>query len=69
LLVTALEARDRAEAVRQVIAREGMTSVTKTTGAIHVHPLLKVEKDSMALFARCWTDLKLDWDGQIDGRI
>lgn len=67
LLTVALEARDRAAEARQVIAAEGMTS-TATKGSLrHVHPLLRVEKDAMTLFARCWHDLSLGWDGQVDG--
>ena len=66
LLTVALEARDRAEAARQTIAAEGMTSTAKKGRLRHVHPWLRVEKDAMTLFARCWHDLGLGWDMQID---
>lgn len=67
LLTTALEARDRAETARVAIEKDGLTSTTKTTGAVHSHPLLKIEKDFRTLFARCWSDLSLGWDGNVDG--
>jgi phage terminase small subunit len=44
LLQVALEALDRADAARQVIAQEGMITTTKTTGAVHVHPLVKLNE-------------------------
>jgi hypothetical protein len=69
LLTTALEARDRAEAARVAIEKDGLTSTTLTTGAIHAHPLLRVEKDFLALFTRCWVELGLGWDAQIDGTV
>jgi hypothetical protein len=67
LLTTGLEARDRAAEARAAIAKDGLTSITDRTKAVHAHPLLKVEKDAQALFARCWTSLKLDWNSRIDG--
>jgi P27 family predicted phage terminase small subunit len=67
LLTIALEARDRAAQASRQIDKDGLTSKTETTGTIHAHPLLKVEKDSMALFQRCWSSLKLDWNNRLDG--
>src|SRR5215213_9377114 len=52
LLTTALEGRDRATQARSQIEQDGLTSKTETTGTIHAHPLLKVGKDSLALFQR-----------------
>ena len=49
------------------IDKDGLTSKTETTGTVHAHPLLKVEKDAMALFQRCWSSLKLDWSSRLDG--
>ena len=60
LLLAALEARDRAEAARLAIAQQGMVNVTETTGAIHLNPLLKCERESKALFAKIWGQLGLD---------
>lgn len=62
ILTTALEARDRAEAARLAIEREGMVSTTRSTGALHVNPLLKVERDNRALFASIWGQLGLGHD-------
>ncbi len=67
LLTVALEALGRATQARLQIAKDGLTTKTETTGALHAHPLLKVEKDSMALFQRCWTSLRLEWSPPIDG--
>ena len=67
LLTIALEARDRASQARQQIAKDGLTSKTTTTGAVHAHPLLRVEKDAQGLFQRCWTSLNLEWSSTIDG--
>ena len=69
LLQTALESLDRAEAARLEIAAVGMTSTTKSTGAIHVHPLVKVERESRALFAAIWRDLSFGFDPKIDGMV
>ena len=66
LLAAALMARDRAEAAREALERDGMTSESKT-GLVHVHPLVRVEKDALALFARIWSSLGLDRRPSIDG--
>lgn len=58
MLLVALEALDRAEAARERIATDGMV-LTSKAGLAHVHPLIKVERDSQALFARCWSSLHL----------
>jgi phage terminase small subunit len=68
LVQTALEALDRADEARKQVEKEGLTTTTKTTGAVHVHPLLKVERDNRALFARIWHgQLRLHWDYRTDG--
>src|SRR5436309_15527299 len=51
LLTVALEALDRAERARLALAAEGMTS-TSGTGVLHVHPLVRVERDAHATFLR-----------------
>lgn len=68
LLTVALEALDRAEEARLILARDGLTATTKTTGAVHVHPLVKVERESRQLFLRAWADLGLGFDSRVDGR-
>lgn len=59
LLVTALEARDRAEEARAIIEREGMVSTTSKSGVHHVHPAVRIERESRALFTKVWTTLRL----------
>lgn len=68
LLQTALEALDRADEAREAIAASGLTTTTKTTGAVHVHPLVKVEREARQQFAKIWSDLHFDFDGKVDGR-
>src|SRR5690606_11000959 len=68
MIQTALEALDRADAARIAVETEGMVSVTKTTGAVHVHPLVKVERECRQQFARIWTELSLNYDSSIDGK-
>jgi len=60
LLQVALEALDRAEEARQAIVAQGLTKTTQGTGAIHVNPLLKVERDCRNQFAGIWRQLRLD---------
>ena len=69
MLRTALECLDRADEAARVIATEGMTSKTETTGAIHVHPLVRIEKESRLTFIRCWDLLGLQWCSETDGRF
>jgi P27 family predicted phage terminase small subunit len=57
LVQVALEALDRAEQASAVLKVEGLTATTATTGAVHVHPAVKVERDSQALFVRIWLQL------------
>jgi hypothetical protein len=67
MVQSALEALDRADAARAEIATVGMTSTTKTTGAVHVHPLCKLEREARQQFVTTWDRLHLGWDPQIDG--
>lgn len=69
LVQTALEALDRADAARAVLEVEGMVTTTKRSGVAHLHPLLKVERESRQLFARIWHgQLYFHFDSQLDGR-
>lgn len=68
MVTTALEARDRAEECRLTVDREGLTTTTETTKAIHLHPLLKVERENRQLFARLWMQLNLHFKPTVDGR-
>jgi len=66
LIQIALESLDRANSVAEVIARDGMTTTTKTTGAVHINPLLKLEYDNRQLFSKIWLELSLGWSNEID---
>jgi P27 family predicted phage terminase small subunit len=59
VLTAGLEAFDRAADARKAIKRDGMVSVSGT-GIPHVHPLLKVERDSRQQFVAVWKSLGLD---------
>src|SRR5262245_54860243 len=65
LLLSALEVLDRIDQARGIIAREGMTTTTKRSGAVHVHPLVKVEMESRRLFSKMWGQLCLAFDPTI----
>ncbi len=59
LLLTGLEALDRADEAKAIIDSEGLTIVTESTGMARAHPLLKVEKDSRAQFVKVMISLGL----------
>ncbi len=61
LFQTALEALDRADMARETLEHQGMTFKTETTGAVHSHPLLRVERDARGQFASIWKALGLDY--------
>jgi hypothetical protein len=63
----ALEALDRADGARLAISEQGLTTVTKTTGAVHINPLAKLEREARAQFLSAWTALHLTWDCALDG--
>lgn len=67
LFQAALEALDRADEARATVTTEGMVSITKTSGVVHMHPLLRVEREARGQFAKIWSDLRLTWDHSIDG--
>src|SRR5262245_42181221 len=69
LLEEALRARDRAEEFRLLIATQGLVETTKTTGMVHMNPLVRAEKDARALFAKLAGLLTLQWDSMVDGRV
>ena len=62
LFQSALEALDRADQARQLIEAEGMVSKTTTTGALHIHPATKLEREARAQFAKIWGMLRLTWN-------
>lgn len=64
----ALRVLDRAEEFRVLLTTQDLVTLTKTTGALHVNPLVKAEKEARQLFAKIWTSLHYEWDPSIDGR-
>ena len=68
LVIVALDALDLADECRARVQAEGMTSTTKSTGAIHVHPLMRVEKEARSTFSKIWGQLNFQWNHTIDGR-
>lgn len=67
LLQAGLEALDRADEARELLSAEGLTTVTETTGAVHLNPLVKLERESREQFMKAWRQLNFDWDNKIDG--
>jgi len=60
LLQTALEAYDRALEARQVVDREGLTWESETSGAIHAHPAVKIEREYLAIVVKVFNQLRLN---------
>ncbi|MFC1660556.1 hypothetical protein ACFL3S_03680 [Gemmatimonadota bacterium] len=60
LLNEGLRARDRAEEARRTLAAQGVT-FTSDSGVVHVHPAVRIEKDSTGIFIRVWNQLGLNW--------
>ena len=67
LFQVALECLDRADQASAAIDEAGLTFVTKSTGAVHINPLVRIEKDSRAAFAKTWQVLGLEWFTALDG--
>ena len=59
LLESAFRSLDRAESCRAQVAREGVTVVTERTGAVHVHPAVRVEAEARREFRISWRALGL----------
>ncbi len=66
LVEEALRSLDRADAARLAVAVEGMTSTTESTGAVHVYPLVKVERENRAAFMRAWMELGFAFQVDVD---
>ena len=66
LILAALESLDRADAARAIIDKEGMLLLPGEgqRGIAHCHPLLKVEKDSRALFAKLWVQMHMQYEAR-----
>ncbi len=63
LLQTALELLDRLDSCRRELDAAGsLTTKTLTTGAVHIHPVLKTEFELRKQFAAIWSQLGLSVD-------
>lgn len=62
----ALEALDRADEARKIIDGEGLVNITKTTGAVHINPLTKLEKESREHFLKAMKTLNLHFESNLD---
>ena len=69
LIEQALHALDRADEAAALVDAEGLTKTTEATGAVHVHPAQKVERESRQLFSKLWISMGLGWSSQEDGRL
>jgi hypothetical protein len=65
LLEQMLLALDRGDEFSRLIAAEGLTTVTKTTGVVRLNPLVKAEHSARMLVAKLAALLHLNW---VDGR-
>ena len=68
LVIAALDALDLADECRIRVRAEGLTATTKTSGTVHVHPLMRVEKEARSTFSKIWGQLNFQWNHTIDGR-
>jgi hypothetical protein len=68
LLEECLRHLDRADALAALIAKEGLTTTTQTTGAVHIHPLAKIELTHRGVFVKLAKMLTLEWHSPLDGR-
>jgi hypothetical protein len=55
LIEEALKVLDRADQATVVVDQLGATFTTTTTGAVHVRPEVRIERENRQLFARLWT--------------
>ena len=55
----ALEARDRCEEARKILAREGLVVLNRFKES-RAHPMIAVERDSRIACVRCLRELSLD---------
>jgi phage terminase small subunit len=64
LLQSGLEALDRADQARELIAREGMTIVSERGKIAHQHPALNILKEAESTVVKIWRVLNLNWPGK-----
>jgi phage terminase small subunit len=61
LLRTALEDLDRIDALRELLAAEGLLSVSKRSGLQRAHPAIALEGAARRRFIGAWRLLRLVW--------
>ncbi len=62
LFLGGLEALDQADEARVLIKEQGLVHVTEKTGAVHINPLTKLEKEARAYVLRVFKTLNLTWE-------
>ncbi len=65
-LEVALRARDRLEEIRAALDGAELVQKTRSTGATHIHPLLRAEREARADFTRLWKELRFYRRGSLD---
>jgi hypothetical protein len=68
LLRIALEALDRCEEARKILASEGIIALDRY-GAPKAHPAVAIERDSRLAAARLWRELDLEGEPLPDPRM
>ena len=66
LLRVALELLDRADRAGETVAREGMTTTTERSSAVHINPVIKVEHQMRQQFVKVWLALGFQHDESED---
>ena len=61
MICVALRALDRANEASVILSREGLTTTTATTGAVHINPLAKLELEHRRQFLTAMKSLSLEW--------
>jgi phage terminase small subunit len=69
MLELALKTLDLADKTRTQVEQEGFSTTTPKTGMVHVHPLLKVQREAEKDFVKMWKALNLEWTLDSDGAI
>lgn len=60
ILEQALESLDRLREAQALLQRDGLIITTPATGAKHLHPAARVEKEARAALLTAWKALNLD---------
>lgn len=66
MLTVALEALDRLDQCRALLADEPLVSQDDDSKMPHAHPALRLEREARQTFTRLWIALGLDWWQELD---